>query len=399
VSTEPFTEDIIDIGNGRRAHFRRHYTQVEVAFTAPKGIDPNPGPQITYQFKELGWTWQSRLPGKPWVHQLDLPSDDDPAARGDSRDVLHEQFLLIIQEYRVRHGLPPFFDPLAEHAPPEMVERHEVRSKKETRAGDPADMLDAFAGVGVDRFDLTLTDLHGEKVAFQRNQPLDHLRITLPGILQDAKTNQQNVIIRPRGPVIQLDDLDEAAIERLLPVSFLVLRTSPGNHQAWVAVDADEDFARRLKRGVGADLAASGATRVSGSINFKEKYAPTYPQIETVHTNHRIVTRNELEALGIVASSERVSPRAVRSDSEPRGWPSYERCLKGAPEAREGGRPDISRADFTFCLLAIDWGWSVEETAARLMQESHKAQGNEAYAERTAKAAEKAVLKRGERLR
>lgn len=28
--------------------------------------------------------------------------------------------------------------------------------------------------------------------------------------------------------------------------------------------------------------------------------------------------------------------------------------MGGVPEAREGGRPDISRADFISCLLAID---------------------------------------------
>ena len=66
---------------------------------------------------------------------------------------------------------------------------------------------------------------------------------------------------------------------RLRPVSFLILRTSPGNFQAWVAVaDADADFARRLRKGAGADLTGiSGATRVSGSLNFKQKYAPAFP--------------------------------------------------------------------------------------------------------------------------
>ncbi len=59
--------------------------------------------------------------------------------------------------------------------------------------------------------------------------------------------------------------------------------------------------------------------------------------------------------------------------------------MDNAPPARSGGRPDISRADFTFCLLALDWGWGVEETAARLMHESGKARENgEAYALRTA---------------
>jgi hypothetical protein len=78
-----------------------------------------------------------------------------------------------------------------------------------------------------------------------------------------------------------------------------------------------------------------------------------------------------------------------------RAWPSYQRCIENAPPARGGDRPDISRADFTFCLLAIDWGWSVEETAVRLMQESKKAQDNgEAYAVRTARNAAAAFEQR-----
>ena len=53
---------------------------------------------------------------------------------------------------------------------------------------------------------------------------------------------------------------------------------------------------------------------------------------------------------------------------------------------------EAQRFDITFCLLAIDWGWGVEETAARLMQESGKAQENgEAYALRTARNAAAAI--------
>jgi hypothetical protein len=60
-----------------------------------------------------------------------------------------------------------------------------------------------------------------------------------------------------------------------------------------------------------------------------------------------------------------------------------------------GGRTDISRADYTFCLLAIDWGWTAEQTAARLMQESGKAQENgEGYALRTAQKAADAIARR-----
>jgi hypothetical protein len=423
------SEDIIGIGNGRYAHFRRdrRFAQVQIVFTAPKGIDPNPGRELTDQFKEQGWTWREKEPGKPWIYQLDKSSTDDPTARGDSRDALHEQFLLIIQEYRQKHGLPPTsgWQSLADSdrkgrnadrcrlssssvddLESSLCENQTPPSRKrETRAGGPAlEMLDAFASVGAQRFDLTFTDAAGEKVGFRGNRPLEQLRPAMPAILQEAAERQHNVIVRPRSSdatLIQLDDLGDDMAARLRPASFLALRTSPDNYQAWVAVaDADGDFARRLRKGTGADLTASGATRISGSLNFKEKYAPAFPLVETIHASPgMVVTQAELEALGIVALPEKTAPAAIhfsRRRPNARGWPSYQRCVENAPPARSGDRPDISRADYTFCLLAIEWGWNIVETAARLLQESSKARENgEAYALRTARNAAAAIERRG----
>jgi len=56
---------------------------------------------------------------------------------------------------------------------------------------------------------------------------------------------------------VQLDDLDTAGLARVGEAAFLTLQTSPGNHQAWVAVsdlaDAEgaKDFAGRLREGAG----------------------------------------------------------------------------------------------------------------------------------------------------
>ncbi len=263
------------------------------------------------------------------------------------------------------------------------------------------EMLDAFASVGAQRFDVIFTDVAGGKVGFRGNRHLDRLRPTISDILEDAADWQRNVIVRPRpgdAVLIQLDDLDQDSAARLRPVSFLVLRTSPGNYQDWVAV-ADAEFARRLPKGIGADPSASGATRVSGSLNFKEKYAPAFPRVETADASPGLVmTRDELEALGVVAHPEKTAPAAVRIPHRRRGvtaWPSYQRCVDNAPPATGGGRPDISRADFTFCLLALDWGRGVEETAPRLMQESGKARENgEAHALRTARNAAAALERR-----
>jgi hypothetical protein len=266
------------------------------------------------------------------------------------------------------------------------------------------EMLDAFASVGAKRFDLTLTDASGRKIAYRPGRSIDQLRPALAGMLHTAAEQQHNIIVRPRssGPtLVQLDDLDGAAFARLRPVSFLVLCTSPGSYQAWLAVaDADADLARRLRKGTSADLRASGASRMSGSMNFKKKYAPAFPRVETVHTSPRlVVTRSQLEALGLVAAAEApmptLPPARVSAFSSPRAWPSYQRCLENAPPATGGDRPDVSRADFTWCLIALDWGFRIEETAAGLMNESPKAQqSGETYAIRTVKSAAAALARR-----
>jgi hypothetical protein len=264
-------------------------------------------------------------------------------------------------------------------------------------------MLEAFASVGAKTFDLTLTTLQGEKIRFRKNQPFDSLVRVMPGQLDGAFSLQYNVIVRPHGPAvfIQLDDLDRDAMARVRPAAFLGLQTSPGSYQAWIAISEteDKDFARRLRKGTGADDSASGATRVAGSINFKDKYAPDFPQVEILYSTLGLfATKEQLSARGLVAAPEvasptlhRVSPAALIN----RKWPSYQRCLEGAPPNRGNTGPDISRADFTWCMTAITWGWSVEDTADKLMEFSGKSRENgEIYAQRTAQNAASAVERR-----
>jgi hypothetical protein len=265
-------------------------------------------------------------------------------------------------------------------------------------------MLEAFTSVGAERFDLTLTDLEGQKLRFRKGLTSPELGRQLPRLLAEATPRMHNVIIRPHATaatLIQLDDLAVAAIERVLPVAFLTHETSPGNHQAWVAVSAgaDADFARRLRKGAGADPTASGATRIAGSLNFKPKYAPDFPRVEIRHLVPRRVSRtDELQALGLVAAPEAApvpSSRVSQARKGRRAWPSYERCLEGAPLNHGGTGPDTSRADFTWAMTAIDWGWSEEETAGRLLELSSKARENgERYATATVQNATAAVARR-----
>ena len=195
----------------------------------------------------------------------------------------------------------------------------------ESDTGEALAMLAAFASVGVHAFDMTITDIEGNKVEgkFRARRSLEDLRRTLRRTLQEATADRHNVIIRPRGTsamVIQLDDLDLEKAARIAPYAFMVIRTSPGNHQAWIAVkDAPPDFGRKLRKGTGADPTASGSTRIAGSLNFKRKYAPAFPVVTITHLNPgHAVTAADLDHQGLVAAAEepRLPPRRVSPLSE-----------------------------------------------------------------------------------
>jgi len=267
------------------------------------------------------------------------------------------------------------------------------------------DMLATFASVGVQDFDITHTNIDEEKRGFRPKQSLQDARASMPFLIPSSSRRQNNVIIRPRPPsavlLIQLDDVKDAALERIQHAAFMIVATSPGNYQGWLAVTGDiadrKDFARRVRKAAGADPSASGATRIAGTANYKRKYAPDFPTVQiTASQPGRIVTAPELEALGLVAASEPARLLPPRESSGRAGkWPSYKLCLDRAPAAHGSDRPDVSKADFTWCMTAIDWGWPVKETAARLLDESSKARENgEGYALQTAENAGAAVQRR-----
>jgi hypothetical protein len=258
-------------------------------------------------------------------------------------------------------------------------------------------MLDAFMSAGAEHFDITWTTRQGEKAGFRRRMPGETLARLLPVMLSNAEKNERNLIVRPlsvRAVFIQFDDLSREGLERVKPAAFLGLETSPGNFQAWVAIPAgqsDKDFARRLRKGTGADESASGATRVAGSLNFKDKYAPDFPTVQIAYSTPGLMTNTaELESMGLVAQPEERHPPVYRLSHMERirtsRWPSWIRCLEQAPESKSRpGQHRESMADFTFCLIARSWGHGIEEIAARLMEESPKARENgERYALQTA---------------
>jgi hypothetical protein len=263
-----------------------------------------------------------------------------------------------------------------------------------------AAMLKLFASVGANRFAVTWTDSAGEPNR-ARKMHLAEITRTMPGMLDAATESRLNVIVRPYGTgtgFIQLDDLDAGKLAATAPPMFLTLETSPGNMQVWLATRGriDREFSRRVRRAAGADLSASGATRIAGSLNFKEKYAPDYPVVKiAAQQTGRITDAGELERLGLVGPKEEFTPLPRDASFVSRFWPSYAKAIDGAPLNRDGSGPDRSRADFIWSMIAISWGHSRDATAARLMIESEKARSEgRAYADYTARNAAIAVAKR-----
>jgi hypothetical protein len=108
-------------------------------------------------------------------------------------------------------------------------------------------------------------------------------------------------------------------------------------------------------------------------VNYKRKYKPGFPTVKILDaTPGRIVTPAELEQRDLLAPAEPpaviplLSRRPVCSEGE-RTWPDYERCVAGPPPLKEGDGPDRSMADFFWCMLAAQRGWSIEETPSKLL--------------------------------
>lgn len=268
------------------------------------------------------------------------------------------------------------------------------------------EMVDLFASVGADRFDVTLTSLQGEKIRYRPNLELGDVKYKISKSLELAKEYQQNIIIRPRVSdkarfFVQLDDLKNNQILKVQQAALLTLETSPGNFQAWIAIASsqgvtEKEIGSALRRTTGADISASGATRLAGSHNYKEKYAPDYPIVTISHSSPGLVmTTSQLQEMGLLTIPSRLMPKPIPrnewTEKKPKRFPDYDRCLQNAPTNTKGDAPDTSRADYTWCMIAIDWGWTVEETAAQLLRERtddrKRHRNTQRYAEATARSA------------
>jgi RepB DNA-primase from phage plasmid len=259
-------------------------------------------------------------------------------------------------------------------------------------------MLDICASVGATVFDVTWTNNAGQPRRYDEGVTLAELARRLPIELDKATRQQHNLIIRPRGPGITFLQLDDLKAGQLPAVAFVVIETSPGNYQAWLALpgDHDREFCSRVRKGSGADIGASGATRIPGSLNFKPDHAPEktgrpdYPRVTIKEARPgQMTSAAELEQLGLVAPKEEFAPLSPArfKAANLRTWPSYQIAADGAPLNKAGTGPDLSRADFVWCMTCSTWGFDEKEITERLLEESEHARhpGNgQPYAGRTA---------------
>jgi hypothetical protein len=110
-----------------------------------------------------------------------------------------------------------------------------------------------------------------------------------------------------------------------------------------------KEFIRRVRKVVGdADKSASGATRLAGTFNFKEKYGPEYPIVSIVSgVPGRVMTPDRLQEMGLLAAPEPVktiatAPPRVSPGNYDRPWPSYQVTLSRTRPKRDGTGPDRS---------------------------------------------------------
>jgi len=258
--------------------------------------------------------------------------------------------------------------------------------------------VNLFLSVGVEKFAATmLQDAKpiGKRVTLYEHFGNNEVLRSIPSLVNRNWTFAESLILRPVcSHLIQLDDCDLESIERLRPFAFSIVETSSGNYQVWLALPAETNKDERdqirsqlFKVLEGIDKSASGAMRWPGSINHKADRNSFCVRIVEGNLG-RFVTPAELDAAGLftpLATTGQVSRQSVQHHQFPGGhlqWPDYERCLREAP-IKGDGLPDRSKADNSWCILALGRGWSETAVESKLCELSEKARVRADYARLT----------------
>jgi hypothetical protein len=284
-----------------------------------------------------------------------------------------------------------------------------------------AQTVAAFESVGVKKFEVFQRDeTTGERSIDVPYKSFSgaRLRKELPSYLERNATREESFIIRPRGAVIQIDDLNALLRARLEPFAFLGVGTSPGSFQEWIALPdgTTEETRKRVRERIyrqlnlevkEADSGASGAMRWPDSINRKPKYCvegKEPPRVSLVHVNAgRRVSEAELERAGLLAPELPEAPpcpeetRVVSSSRlSPEKWPERSRYIK----CKDDGDEDRSRTDYALMSACLRRGFHesevvshIIETSPRARRRGHKHTAGEVYKAARKIAASSSTLK------
>jgi hypothetical protein len=264
--------------------------------------------------------------------------------------------------------------------------------------------LEAFKSVGTESFFSMYKCEATEKLISEFTRSAEHFENELHTYFIKSECEKVSFCVRPKvDHLIQLDDLNESNVNLFKPFSFLSVETSPGNYQSWIALDADSVANRceirqqlfgKLAELGGVDKNASGSLRFPGFRNFKKKYKEAgFPRVRiTAVSLGKRVSESTLSDAGLLLPLPvlhppvyEASPKFNHSSKSPTVFPSWEReCISLTPN----GAVDRSKADFRWCMIAFDWGWSEQAIMAELRRVSPlAAKAPRRYVERTVRRA------------
>jgi hypothetical protein len=275
-----------------------------------------------------------------------------------------------------------------------------------------------IAAMGCDVFEVGLfkPEAVSEPIMLPRTWDSEALMRSVPWMRLENR-NGRNVYIRPRGEhnLTLVDDLKADAVAAMRREGFspaLVVRTSPGNHQAWLKHPTQLDrelgtaVARALAERFGGDRGAADWRhfgRMAGFSNRKTKYCDPatglYPFVLLLEAEGKIYPEAQRFLASVSAELERkresqrrlVERAASRSSST--GPITLKTIDAFRSDTRYGG--DGNRIDLAYAIYAFAHGVEAPEVAAAIRSRDMSHKGNERrqaeYVERTVRKALAAI--------
>jgi hypothetical protein len=272
--------------------------------------------------------------------------------------------------------------------------------------------------MGADIFEVGLfnPDAHGEPLMLARTWDADTLLRSVPWMRLQNR-NGRNIYVRPQGEhnLSLVDDLTANAVAAMKREGFspaLVVRTSPGNYQAWLKhhrplhKDLGTAVARTVAERFGGDRGAADWRhfgRLAGYCNRKVKYCDPetglHPFVLLIEALGKVYPEAEPFVASVAADLERKREerrRMVERGSRRRSAPESG-VLKTIDDFRADTRygGDGNRIDLAYAMYAFAHGAGTADVSAAFYSRDLSHKGNERrqhdYVERTIKKALAAI--------